>query len=61
MLLLTLFFLLNYVCGQKVTPLFCADEKCQSWYTPFDNMAAGLVGYDPVLADPHHVKRDPGT
>ena len=60
MLLLTLFFLTNLVCGQKVTSTFCADENCQTWYTPFENMAAGLVGYDPVLADPLDFKRDPG-
>ena len=60
MLLLTLLFMLNYVCGQKVTNTFCADEKCQTWHTPFDNMPAGLVGYDPVLADPLDFKRDPG-
>ena len=61
MLLLTLlFFQSNYVCGQKVTNTFCADKKCQTWHTPYDNMAAGLVGYDPVLADPLDFKRDPG-
>ena len=29
---------------QKVTNAVCADEQCQSWYTPYDNMVAGLVG-----------------
>ena len=62
MLLLTLlFFQSNYVCGQKVNNTFCADEKCQTWHTPYDNMPAGLVGYDPVLADPLDFHKDPGT
>ena len=59
--LLTLFALSNYACGQKVTIRdFCSDETCQTWHTPYDNMPAGLVGYDPVLADPLDFKKDPG-
>ena len=56
MLLLMLLFLSNYVCDAT----FCSDKKCQTWHTPFDNMKAGLIGYDPVLADPLDFKRDPG-
>ena len=55
-MLLTLFFLSNFLCGQIVSnPL---DEH--TWLTPFPNMEAGLVGYDPVFADPVDFKKDPG-
>ena len=46
--------------SQKVTPLFCADANCQIDWTPYPNMVAGLVGYDPVLGDPFHKGGDPG-
>ena len=59
--LLMLFVLPNYARGQKVTQSFCSDETCQTWHTPYDNMPAGLVGYDPVLADPLDFHKDPGT
>ena len=29
---------------QSVTNTFCADEECQLYSTPYDNMVAGLVG-----------------
>ena len=58
MLLLTLFFLSNFLCAQIVSnPL---DEPDQTWHTPFPNMEAGLVGYDPVFADPVGFRKDPG-
>ena len=52
--------LLSSAKAQKVTNTFCADEQCQSYHTPYDNMDAGLVGYDPVNSDPFHFKKDPG-
>jgi len=45
---------------QKVTNTFCADKECQKWHTPYENMVAGLVGYDPVLGDPFDDNGDPG-
>ena len=45
---------------QKVTNKWCADVLCQSYHTPYDNMGAGLVGYDPVDSDPFLFKKDPG-
>jgi len=45
---------------QAVTSHFCANDQCQLTWTPYDNMVAGLVGYDPVLGDPFSDNGDPG-
>jgi len=55
-----LFSLYCSVMSQKVTSTFCADVTCTSSWTPYDNMVAGLRGYDPVFADPFHPGGDPG-
>ena len=31
---------------------FCSDPSCQPWNTPYPNMQAALVGYNPLTADP---------
>ena len=36
----------------------CADQHCHN--LKYENMHAGLVGYDPVLSDPFDFKKDPG-
>jgi hypothetical protein len=46
------------VCAQKNK--FCESEICQPGYTPYDNMVAGLTGYDPVFSDPLDSNGDPG-
>ena len=31
---------------------FCSAPSCQPWNTPYPNMQAALVGYNPLIADP---------
>lgn len=55
-----LFSSYSSVVSQKVTSTFCADSTCTSAWTPYDNMVAGLRGYDPVDTDLFSHHEDPG-
>ena len=41
------------------TKVFCASPECQMDWTPYPNMAAGLVGYDPAISNPFDKSGDP--
>ena len=46
--------------NEAQTKMFCASPECQMDWTPYTNMVAGLVGYDPAISNPFHVNGDPG-
>ena len=39
---------------------FCNNPNCQMDWTPYPNMGAGLIGYDPAISNPFAKFGDPG-
>ena len=55
-----LLFLVFLVTSNDAKVYFCTDANCQMDWTPYPNMGAGLIGYDPAISNPFAKFGDPG-
>ena len=53
-------FLVFLVTSNDAKVYFCTDANCQMDWTPYPNMGAGLIGYDPAISNPFAKFGDPG-
>ena len=53
-------FLIFLVTPNNAKVYFCTDPNCQMDWTPYPNMGAGLIGYDPAISNPFAKFGDPG-
>ena len=53
-------FLVFLVTSNDAKVYFCTDANCQMDWTPYPNMGAGLIWYDPAISNPFAKFGDPG-